>query len=72
MTPHLIARCGSGLREFVAYLKSFLPASAHSPADDMISRMVLIEDEGDKLTAGGSDRTVFLMYLATATSRPST
>ena len=53
-----------GLREFVAYLKDLFARKRANPGDDMISRMVLIEDEGDKLTEEEAIATVFLMYLA--------
>jgi cytochrome P450 len=53
-----------GLREFVAYLKDLFARKRAHPGDDMISRMVLIEDEGDKLTEEEAIATVFLMYLA--------
>ncbi len=54
----------AGLREFMAYLKELFAARRAHPEDDMISRMVLIEDEGDKLTEEEAMATVFLMYLA--------
>ncbi len=53
-----------GLREFVAYLKDLFARKRTYPGDDMISRMVLIEEEGDKLTEEEAIATVFLMYLA--------
>ncbi|MEZ4564155.1 MAG: cytochrome P450 [Thermomicrobiales bacterium] len=53
-----------GLRDFVAYLKELFARKRTDPGDDMISRMVLIEDEGDKLTEEEAIATVFLMYLA--------
>ncbi len=53
-----------GLREFVAYLKELFHRKRAHPGDDMISRMVLIEDEGDTLTEEEAIATVFLMYLA--------
>jgi cytochrome P450 len=53
-----------GLRDFVAYLKDLFASKRAHPGDDMISRMVLIEDEGDKLTEEEAIATVFLMYLA--------
>ncbi|MFN8678135.1 MAG: cytochrome P450 [Thermomicrobiales bacterium] len=53
-----------GLRAFVAYLKELFAHKRAHPGDDMISRMVLIEDEEDKLTEEEAIATVFLMYLA--------
>ncbi|MCA9862116.1 MAG: cytochrome P450 [Thermomicrobiales bacterium] len=53
-----------GLHDFVAYLKELFARKRTDPGDDMISRMVLIEDEGDKLTEEEAIATVFLMYLA--------
>ncbi|MFT4037665.1 MAG: cytochrome P450 [Thermomicrobiales bacterium] len=54
----------AGLRDFVAYLKDLFARKRAAPGDDMISRMVLIEDEGDTLTEDEALATVFLMYLA--------
>jgi cytochrome P450 len=54
----------AGLRDFMAYLRDLFAAKRAHPEDDMISRMVLIEDEGDKLTEEEAMSTVFLMYLA--------
>jgi cytochrome P450 len=54
----------AGLREFIAYLKELFAEKRVHPTDDMISRMVLAEDEGDVLTEEETLATVFLMYLA--------
>ena len=53
-----------GLREFIAYLKELFARKRREPAEDMISRMVLMEDDGDNLTEEETLATVFLMYLA--------
>ena len=53
-----------GLRDFTAYLQDLFARKREAPTDDMISRMVLIEDEGDTLTEEETLATVFLMYLA--------
>ena len=53
-----------GLRDFTAYLEDLFARKREAPTDDMISRMVLIEDEGDTLTEEETLATVFLMYLA--------
>src|SRR5207248_360357 len=54
----------AGLREFSAYLKELFTRKRQEPGDDMISRMVLMEDEGDTLTEEETLATVFLMYIA--------
>jgi cytochrome P450 len=54
----------AGLRDFTAYLKDLFAQKRRQPADDMISRMVLMEDDGDVLSEEESLATVFLMYLA--------
>jgi cytochrome P450 len=53
-----------GLRDFTAYLKELFARKRREPTEDMISRMVLMEDEGDTLTEEETLATVFLMYLA--------
>ena len=53
-----------GLRDFIAYLKELFARKRREPAEDMISRMVLMEDDGDTLTEEETLATVFLMYLA--------
>jgi cytochrome P450 len=53
-----------GLRDFTAYLQALFARKRQQPTDDMISRMVLMEDEGDVLTEEETLATVFLMYLA--------
>lgn len=53
-----------GLLDFTAYLKELFTRKRREPADDMISRMVLMEDDGDTLTEEETLATVFVMYLA--------
>jgi cytochrome P450 len=53
-----------GLRDFIAYLKELFARKRREPVEDMISRMVLMEDDGDTLTEEETLATVFLMYLA--------
>jgi cytochrome P450 PksS len=53
-----------GLRDFIAYLKELFARKRREPTEDMISRMVLMEDDGDTLTEEETLATVFLMYLA--------
>ena len=54
----------AGLREFTAYLEELFARKRQEPADDMISRMVLAEEDNDVLTPEELLATVFLMYLA--------
>jgi cytochrome P450 len=53
-----------GLRDFTAYLEELFARKRREPTEDMISRMVLMEDDGDTLTEEETLATVFLMYLA--------
>ena len=53
-----------GLRDFTAYLKELFERKRREPTDDMISRMVLAEEDDDVLTEDEILATVFLMYLA--------
>ena len=53
-----------GLRDFTAYLKELFARKRREPTEDMISRMVLMEDDGDTLNEEETLATVFLMYLA--------
>lgn len=54
----------AGLREFIAYLEALFVRKRAEPGDDMISRMVLAEEDNDVLMAEELLATVFLMYLA--------
>ncbi|HET7092470.1 MAG TPA: cytochrome P450, partial [Thermomicrobiales bacterium] len=53
-----------GLRDFTAYLKELFVRKRGEPTDDMISRMLQMEDGGDTLSQDETLATVFLMYLA--------
>jgi cytochrome P450 PksS len=53
-----------GITEFTDYLVDLFERKRREPADDMISRMVLAEEDGDVLTKDETLATVFLMYLA--------
>ena len=53
-----------GLDDFTDYLGDLFARKRAAPADDMISRMVLIEDGDDTLSEDEALGTVFLMYLA--------
>src|SRR5918997_4759836 len=53
-----------GLCDFIAYIKELFARKRREPTEDMISRMVLMEDDGDTLTEEETLATVFLMYLA--------
>ena len=53
-----------GLLDFAAYLRELFAKKRQQPQNDMISRMVLMEEDGDVLTEEETLSTVFLMYLA--------
>ncbi|WNG56132.1 cytochrome P450 [Archangium gephyra] len=52
------------LREFTDYLRRLFVAKRKQPADDMISQLVRIEEDGDKLNEEETLSTVFILYLA--------
>jgi cytochrome P450 len=54
----------AGLREFIDYLKALFEHKRRVPADDMISRLVHVEEDGDVLDEEEILATVFLMFLA--------
>ena len=54
----------SGLRAFISYLRDLFEAKRHAPADDMISRLLHAEEDGDVLDEDEILATVFLMFLA--------
>jgi cytochrome P450 len=58
------AEIRAGLRDFTADLRDLFARKRREPTDDMISRMVLMEDDGDTLTEEETLATVFVMYLA--------
>jgi cytochrome P450 len=53
-----------GLREFIDYLTDLFERKRQAPADDMISRLVHAEQDGDVLDEDETLATVFLMFLA--------
>jgi len=54
----------AGLREFIDYLKDLFEHKRRVPTDDMISRLVHVEEDGDVLDEEEILATVFLMFLA--------
>src|SRR5918998_1447142 len=54
----------AGLREFIAYLQDLFEHKRQAPTDDMISRLVHAEDDGDILDEDEILSTVFLLFLA--------
>jgi cytochrome P450 len=54
----------AGLREFIDYLKDLFERKRRNPTDDMISRLVHVEEDGDVLDEEEILATVFLMFLA--------
>jgi cytochrome P450 len=54
----------AGLREFIDYLKDLFERKRHAPTDDMISRLVHAEEDGDMLDEEEVLSTVFLLFLA--------
>ncbi len=54
----------AGLREFIDYLKDLVEHKSWVPADDMISRLVHVEEGGEILDEEEILATVFLVFLA--------
>src|ERR671933_1987206 len=54
----------AGLREFIDYLQDLFERKRRVPTDDMISRLVHAEEDGDILDEDEVLSTVFLMFLA--------
>ena len=54
----------AGLREFIDYLQDLFERKRRAPTDDMISRLVHAEEDGDILDEEEVLSTVFLMFLA--------
>ena len=54
----------AGLREFIDYLRVLFERKRLTPAEDMISRLVHAEEDGDMLDEDEVLATVFLMFLA--------
>jgi cytochrome P450 len=54
----------AGLREFVDYLNELFEHKRQTPTNDMISRLVHVEEDGDVLNEEEILATVFLMFLA--------
>jgi cytochrome P450 len=53
-----------GLREFIDYLRDLFERKRQAPTEDMISRLVHAEEDGDILDEDEVLATVFLMFLA--------
>src|ERR671926_131880 len=54
----------AGLREFIDYLKELFERKRRAPADDMISRLVHAEEDGDMLDEDEILSMIFLLFLA--------
>src|SRR5919199_3202030 len=54
----------AGLREFIDYLTELFERKRQTPTDDMISRLLHAEEDGDILDEDEVLATVFLMFLA--------
>jgi cytochrome P450 len=54
----------AGMREFIDYLRDLFEHKREAPTDDMISRLVHVEEDGDILDEDEILATVFLMFLA--------
>ncbi len=54
----------AGLREFIDYLKDLFERKRRAPTEDMISRLVHAEEDGDMLDEEEVLSTVFLLFLA--------
>jgi cytochrome P450 len=54
----------AGLREFIDYLKDLFDRKRRTPTDDMISRLLHVEEDGEVLDEEEVLATVFLMFLA--------
>jgi cytochrome P450 len=54
----------AGLREFTDYLRDLFERKRRIPTDDMISRLVHVEEDGEVLDEEEILATVFLMFLA--------
>jgi cytochrome P450 len=54
----------AGLLEFIDYLQDLFERKRQAPTDDMISRLVHAEEDGDVLDEDEVLATVFLMFLA--------
>ncbi|WNG28978.1 cytochrome P450 [Cystobacter fuscus] len=52
------------MREFTDYLRRLFADRRKQPADDMISQLLLMEEDGDKLNEEETLSTVFILYLA--------
>jgi cytochrome P450 len=54
----------TSLREFTAYLRDLFEAKRHEPADDLISRLVHAEEDGDVLSEDELLSMVFILIVA--------
>jgi cytochrome P450 len=54
----------AGLREFIDYLRGLFERKRRAPEDDMISRLLHVEEDADVLDEDEVLATVFLMFLA--------
>jgi len=55
---------GRHMNEFIAYLKDWFAKVRENPGDDMISQLVIAEDQGDRLTEQELYGVVTLMIIA--------
>jgi cytochrome P450 len=63
-TPESIAELEKSIGEFVDYLRRLFAAKREQPADDLISQLLQVEVEGDRLTEDEILAMVFILFVA--------
>lgn len=62
--PRMPEEARAHLRQFMAYLRELFERKRRSPSDDMISRLVHAEEDGDRLDERELLSMIFLLFLA--------
>ena len=63
-SPERMEEIGRNIGEFIAYLRDLFAQKRESPGDDLISRLLQVEVEGDRLTEDEILAMVFILFVA--------
>ena len=63
-TPERMEEIGRNIGEFIAYLRELFARKREAPGDDLISQLLQVEVEGDRLTDDEILAMVFILFVA--------
>jgi cytochrome P450 family 107 subfamily K polypeptide 1 len=63
-SPERVEEIGRNIGEFIAYLRDLFAQKRENPGDDLISQLLYVEVEGDRLTEDEVLAMVFILFVA--------